>query len=238
MIKNPPLLILLWMQTEGGNGLLWSSVFLFPALKRLPQPLRRLIFLDAKSSLLGIALSLLELLLESRDVMGNAFGIGGVWINIPEPPAFAVRDELRPIFLRFALVHQPAIQGSSGQPVAIFGAHRLGGFQFRSLLRQLVGLPDVFQRFAMLEDQRRVKIIIGCAHPSLGEQFAHALATLCITLAQLPIVRSIVGRIATRFGLVGHKQVTEFLVHQYLPFLFLAHVTILSSHRYPVPNRL
>src|SRR6266516_6055149 len=100
------------MQTEGGHGLLWSSAFLFPSLKRLPQPLRRLVLLNAKSPLLSIALSLLELVLESRDVIGKTFSISGAWINIPEPPAFAVVHELRPIFLRFALIHQPAIQGS------------------------------------------------------------------------------------------------------------------------------
>jgi hypothetical protein len=68
-----------------------------------------------------------------------------------------------------------------------------------------VGLPNVFQCFAMLEDQRRVKIIIGRAHPSLGEQFVHALAALCITFPQLPIFWSIVGYITATFGLVGHK---------------------------------
>jgi hypothetical protein len=103
MIKNSPLLILLWMQTEGGHELLWSSAFLFPPFKRLPQPLRSPVLLDAKSSLLSIAFRLGELLLERRDVIGKTFGIGGVWINIPEPPAFAVGHELRPVLLRFAL---------------------------------------------------------------------------------------------------------------------------------------
>ena len=42
------------------------------------------------------------------------FGIGGGWVKIPKAVVFAVGYELSAIFLRFALVHEPAIQGSGG----------------------------------------------------------------------------------------------------------------------------
>src|SRR6516164_8088537 len=107
-------MILFWMEIVSGDGEFWSRVFSFPALRRLPQPSRSPILLYAKSPLLRVALSLLELLLESRDVIGSPFGISSARINIPEPPACAVRDELRAVFLWFALVHQPTIQGCGG----------------------------------------------------------------------------------------------------------------------------
>ena len=74
-----------------------------------------------------IAFGLFELLLERKDVIGGAFGIGGGWVKVPQAVAFAVRDELGAVFLWFALVHEPAIQGSSGEPATIFGAHRFRG---------------------------------------------------------------------------------------------------------------
>jgi hypothetical protein len=53
----------------------------------------------------------------------------------------------------------------------IFITHRFRGSHLGCFLCQFVGLPDVFQGFAMLEDQSRVKIIIGRGQQSLGEQF-------------------------------------------------------------------
>jgi hypothetical protein len=68
-----------------------------------------------------------------------------------------------------------------------------------------VGLPDAFQGFAVLEDQSRVKIIIGRGQQSLGEQFVDALAAPGITLAQLPVFRGILGRMVAAVCLVGLK---------------------------------
>jgi hypothetical protein len=94
-------------------------------------------------------------------VIGGAFGIGGGGVKVPKAVAFAIGDELGAVFLRFALVHESAIQGSGGEPAAIFIAHRFRGSHLRCSSCQFVGLPDVFQCFTVLEDQSRVKIIIG-----------------------------------------------------------------------------
>jgi hypothetical protein len=62
---------------------------------------------------------LFELLLKGRKVIGGTFGIGRGWINVPEPPTFTVGDEVGALFLRFALIHEPTIQGSGGEPKTI-----------------------------------------------------------------------------------------------------------------------
>jgi len=65
---------------------------------------------------LCMAFGLFELVLQGGDVIGGALGIGGAWVKIPKAVAFAIGYELRAVFLRFALVHEPAIQGSGGEP--------------------------------------------------------------------------------------------------------------------------
>jgi hypothetical protein len=53
-------------------------------------------------------------------VIGGTFVIGSGWINVSEPPAFAVRGEIEAVFLWFALIHQLAIQGSGSETETIF----------------------------------------------------------------------------------------------------------------------
>jgi hypothetical protein len=77
----------------------WSCVFSFPPLGRLFHPCRSLVLLYSRLGVfLCIALGLFELLLQGGDVIGGAFGIGSGWINVPEPPAFAVGDEVGAVF--------------------------------------------------------------------------------------------------------------------------------------------
>ncbi len=66
-----------------------------------------------------------------------------------------------------------------------------------------MGLPDVFQGLAMLEDQSGVKIIIGCGQTFLSEQFVNALAAPCIAFAQLPLFRGILGWMVFAFFIMA-----------------------------------
>lgn len=103
-------------------------------------------------------------------VIGGAFGIGSGWVKVPKAVAFAVGYELSAVFLRFALVHEPAIQGSGGEPATIFVAHRFRGSHRGCSSCQFVGLPDVFQPFPdYSHDHHYLRVrMLRLALPHLG----------------------------------------------------------------------
>src|SRR6266581_8162442 len=121
----------------------------------------------------------LERLRQWRHIPVPSFSISGRWVNFVQHPLSLPCDVLRSILLRFPLVHQPAIIGSSRQPAT----GRMS--QFRPSHRKLMSLPEVRQRLSMLKDHRSMEIILWSLQRLTFQKFLHPLTSRSVSLEHL-----------------------------------------------------
>lgn len=95
---------------------------------------------------------------------------------MPKHPAAVGWDVLSAILLRFALTHKPAVVRRRGKPASALET------PVRRLFSPFVSSPIMLETISMLEDHRRVKVVLAGFQCARRDQIVEGVASRAVSL--------------------------------------------------------